>query len=48
MIREFLKIFFILAGLAAEGETSVEDPHFIERGYADILTKLRELGADIS
>lgn len=37
----------VIAGLAAEGMTTVEDVHFIERGYEDIIGKLRALGADI-
>lgn len=37
-----------LAAMAAEGETLIEDIHFIERGYEDFDTKLRGLGAKIS
>jgi len=38
----------ILAGLAAEGETLLEDrDHHINRGYEKILEKLSALGADI-
>ncbi|MGM9614412.1 MAG: UDP-N-acetylglucosamine 1-carboxyvinyltransferase [Oscillospiraceae bacterium] len=37
----------IVAGLAARGTTRVEDIHFVERGYQDIVGKLRALGADI-
>jgi UDP-N-acetylglucosamine 1-carboxyvinyltransferase len=37
----------ILAGLAAEGETVIEDIHHIDRGYVDIEAKLSRLGADI-
>ncbi len=37
----------VIAGLAAHGETTVEDVHFIERGYEDIVGKLQALGADI-
>lgn len=37
----------ILAALAAEGITELEDIHFIERGYENIEGKLRLLGADI-
>ena len=37
----------VIAGLAAHGETIVEDVHFIERGYEDIVGKLQALGADI-
>ncbi|MBO5868935.1 MAG: UDP-N-acetylglucosamine 1-carboxyvinyltransferase [Oscillospiraceae bacterium] len=38
----------IIAGLAAEGETSVRNIHFVERGYEDIVNKLTNLGADIT
>ncbi len=38
----------VIAGLAAKGTTRVEDIQFIERGYQDIVGKLRALGADIS
>lgn len=37
----------IIAALAAEGTTEVEDIRHIERGYEDIELKLRKLGADI-
>ncbi len=37
----------ILAGLAARGKTVVGNVHFIERGYDNIVGKLRALGADI-
>ena len=37
----------IIAGLAAEGTTYVENIHFIERGYERIVEKLAALGADI-
>jgi UDP-N-acetylglucosamine 1-carboxyvinyltransferase len=37
----------VIAGLCAEGVTVVEDVHHIERGYQDIVGKLRSLGADI-
>ena len=38
----------VIAGLVAEGTTEVTDIFTIERGYLDIVGKLRELGADIS
>ena len=38
----------VIAGLCAKGTTKVEDVNFIERGYEDIVGKLRALGADIS
>ena len=37
----------VIAGLAAEGTTRVENIHFIERGYERIVEKLTALGADI-
>ncbi|SHH19576.1 UDP-N-acetylglucosamine 1-carboxyvinyltransferase [Tepidibacter thalassicus] len=37
----------ILAGLVAEGETTIGDVHHIYRGYVDIDKKLKALGADI-
>lgn len=37
----------ILAGLVADGETSIGDLHHIDRGYENIVEKLRGLGADI-
>lgn len=37
----------VLAGLAAEGSTSVSDIHHIDRGYENFEGKLRSLGADI-
>ncbi len=37
----------VIAGLIAEGETDVSSPEFIDRGYDDLIGKLRSLGADI-
>ena len=37
----------VIAGLAAEGITQVEDIQYIERGYENIVEKLVGLGADI-
>ncbi len=37
----------VIAGLTAEGFTTVEDIKYIERGYEDFDVKLRELGAQI-
>lgn len=37
----------ILAGLVADGETTIGDLHHIDRGYENIVEKLRGLGADI-
>lgn len=38
----------VIAGLSADGVTTVEDIHYIERGYENFVEKLRALGADIS
>ncbi len=37
----------ILAGMAAEGSTEVTELHHVDRGYVDIVGKLRSLGAKI-
>ena len=37
----------VMAGLAADGFSTVEDIHYIERGYEDFPQKLRGLGAQI-
>ncbi len=37
----------VIAGLAAEGETVIEDIHLIERGYDNLVGKLAAVGADI-
>ena len=37
----------IIAGLAAEGVTTVRNIHFVERGYENIIQKLTALGAQI-
>lgn len=37
----------ILAGLVAEGVTRIGDLHHIDRGYENIVAKLKNLGADI-
>ena len=37
----------VLAGLTAEGYTTVDDIRYIERGYEDFEVKLRSLGAQI-
>ncbi|WP_221912885.1 UDP-N-acetylglucosamine 1-carboxyvinyltransferase [Streptococcus halichoeri] len=38
----------VTAGLIAQGQTVITNIEFILRGYADIIEKLRALGADIS
>ncbi len=37
----------VLAGLGADGETSVLDPFHVDRGYPDLPGQLRRLGADV-
>ena len=37
----------VVAGLAADGYTFIDDIHYVERGYEDFPEKLRSLGADI-
>ena len=37
----------IVAGLAANGVTEIDQVHYIERGYQNIVEKLAKLGADI-
>ncbi len=37
----------VIAGLAARGETVIEEVEYIERGYENFVGKLRELGATI-
>ena len=37
----------ILAGLVAEGTTRIGDLHHIDRGYENIVAKLKNIGADI-
>ncbi len=38
----------VIAGLAAQGQTEITNIHYIERGYENIVSKLRSLGADIT
>ena len=37
----------VIAGAMAQGETIIENRHFIERGYEDIARDLRELGVTV-
>ncbi len=37
----------VIAGLAAQGVTEIEDVYHIERGYEDLVGKLRQVGAHI-
>ena len=38
----------MIAALAAHGTTEISHVQYIERGYEDIVGKLRAVGADIS
>ncbi|GEK33248.1 UDP-N-acetylglucosamine 1-carboxyvinyltransferase [Kurthia sibirica] len=37
----------VIAGLVAQGETEIHDVYHIERGYSDLIDKLKLLGANI-
>ena len=37
----------VVAGLAAEGETTISGVHHIDRGYDDLVGRLRAVGADV-
>ncbi len=37
----------VIAALAAEGDTTIDEIHYIERGYEDFYLKLQALGAQI-
>ena len=37
----------VIAGLSAQGTTELSQVQFIERGYEDLVGKLRSVGADI-
>ena len=37
----------VIAAMAADGLSIIEDAHYIERGYEDIIGKLTSLGAQI-
>jgi UDP-N-acetylglucosamine 1-carboxyvinyltransferase len=37
----------VLAGLTATGETIIENMHYLERGYENLVGKLKGIGADI-
>lgn len=41
-------VALVLAGLVAEGETVINRIYHLDRGYEDITSKLRNIGADIS
>ena len=38
----------IIAGLAAQGRTEIDDFFYVERGYDNVIEKLRGVGANIS
>ena len=46
-LRCAASLVLVVAGLVAKGETMVQDLHFLDRGYANIVEKFRLLGADI-
>ena len=47
-LKPFAPLFgMVIAALSAEGETTIEDANYIERGYEDIIGKLTRLGAHI-
>ena len=37
----------VIAALSAEGTTEIEDIQYIERGYENMVAKLKAVGADI-
>jgi UDP-N-acetylglucosamine 1-carboxyvinyltransferase len=37
----------VIAGLAAHGETAISEIHHVDRGYDDLVGRLRSLGANI-
>ncbi|MBR3641329.1 MAG: UDP-N-acetylglucosamine 1-carboxyvinyltransferase, partial [Oscillibacter sp.] len=37
----------VIAALAAQGESEISQVYYIERGYEDLIGKLRSIGADI-
>jgi UDP-N-acetylglucosamine 1-carboxyvinyltransferase len=41
-------VALVLAGLVAEGETTVTGAHHISRGYQDLVGDLRRLGAAVT
>jgi UDP-N-acetylglucosamine 1-carboxyvinyltransferase len=38
----------VVAGLAATGETVIAEARHIDRGYDDLVGKLRSVGADVT
>jgi UDP-N-acetylglucosamine 1-carboxyvinyltransferase len=41
-------VALVLAGLVAEGETTVTNAHHISRGYEDLVGALCSLGAKVT
>ncbi len=41
-------IAMVIAGLIAKGETEIENIYQVERGYEDLMEKLKGIGADIT
>jgi UDP-N-acetylglucosamine 1-carboxyvinyltransferase len=37
----------VIAGLTADGVTSISEVHHLDRGYEDLEAKLAALGADV-
>ena len=40
-------VSMVLAGLVAKGVTEIDKVHHIDRGYENIIQKLRSVGAEI-
>jgi UDP-N-acetylglucosamine 1-carboxyvinyltransferase len=40
-------VAMVIAGLAAKGKSEIEDIYHIDRGYDNIINKLKKVGADI-
>ena len=40
-------VALVQAALSAKGTSEIEDIHWVERGYEDLVGKLQGLGADI-
>jgi UDP-N-acetylglucosamine 1-carboxyvinyltransferase len=39
---------YVIAALTAEGTSTLQNIHYLRRGYGDLLKPLQSLGADIS
>ena len=40
-------VALVQAALSAKGTSEIEDIHWVERGYEDLIGKLQKIGADI-